>query len=186
MLGFITKMFGGSKSEKDVKLLQPIVQKVNAEFIALQSLSNDELRGKTIEFKERISKHLQTINGAISKQQEEAEALPITDITGRDAAYQLIDKLKRDRDEQIEEVLEEILPEAFAVVKETARRVTTNKELVSTATENDKALSIKKDYVSINGNQSVFQNAWTAGGNVVTWNMVHYDVQLIGGAVLHS
>jgi preprotein translocase subunit SecA len=186
MLGFITKMFGGSKSEKDVKLLQPIVQKVNAHFNSFQSLSNDELRGKTIEFKERISKHLQTIDAAISKQQEEAEALPITDITGRDAAYQLIDKLKRDRDEQIEEVLEEILPEAFAVVKETARRFSTNKELVSTASEHDKALSIKKDYVSINGDQSVFQNTWTAGGNVVTWNMVHYDVQLIGGAVLHS
>ena len=186
MLGFITKMFGGSKSEKDVKLLQPIVQKVNTHFNSFQSLSNDELRGKTIEFKERISKHLQTIDGAIIKQQEEAEALPITDITGRDAAYQLIDKLKRDRDEQIEEVLEEILAEAFAVVKETARRFSTNKELVSTATEHDKALSIKKDYVSINGDQSVFQNTWTAGGNVVTWNMVHYDVQLIGGAVLHS
>jgi preprotein translocase subunit SecA len=186
MLGFITKMFGGSKSEKDVKLLQPIVQKINTHFNSLQSLSNDELRGKTIEFKERISKHLQTIDGAISKQQEEAEALPITDITGRDAAYQLIDKLKRDRDEQIEEVLEEILPEAFAVVKETARRFATNKELVSTATEYDKTLSVKKDYVTINGNQSVFQNAWTAGGNLVTWNMVHYDVQLIGGAVLHS
>ena len=186
MLGFITKMFGGSKSEKDVKLLQPVVQKVNTHFNSFQSLSNDELRGKTIEFKERISKHLQAIDGAISKQQEEAEALPITDITGRDAAYQLIDKLKRDRDEQIEEALEAILPEAFAVVKETARRFSTSKELVSAATEHDKALSIKKDYVSINGGQSVFQNTWTAGGNVVTWNMVHYDVQLIGGAVLHS
>src|SRR5688572_6631037 len=159
MLGFITKMFGGSKSEKDVKLLQPIVQKVNGHFYSLQALSNDELRGKTIEFKERISRHLQTINGAISKQQEEAEALPITDITGRDAAYQLIDKLKRDRDEQIEEVLEEILPEAFAVVKETARRFSSNKELVSTATEFDRTLSVKKDHVSIQGDQSVFQNS---------------------------
>jgi preprotein translocase subunit SecA len=186
MLGFITKMFGGNKSEKDVKLLQPIVQKVNGYFTAFQSLSNDELRAKTIEFKERITKHLQTIDAAISKQQEEAEALPVTDITGRDASYQLIDKLKRDRDEQIEEVLESILPEAFAVVKETARRFTTNKEIVSTATSLDKELSMKKDHVRIEADQSVFQNVWTAGGNLVTWNMVHYDVQLIGGAVLHS
>src|SRR4051812_285751 len=103
MIGFISKIFGGNKSEKDVKLLQPIVEKVNGHYTAFQSLSNDELRAKTQEFKERIHKHLETIDGAIRKQQEEAEALPVSDITGRDASYQLIDKLKRDRDEQIEE-----------------------------------------------------------------------------------
>jgi preprotein translocase subunit SecA len=186
MLGFITKMFGGSKSEKDVKVLQPFVQKINSFFASYESISNDELRGKTIEFKARIKKHLETIDNAVSNQQQQAEALPVSDINGRDAAYKLIDKLKKDRDEQIEVILKEILPEAFAVVKETARRFSTNTELVAEATENDKTLSISKDYVTIEGNKSVFKNTWTAGGNLVTWNMVHYDVQLIGGAVLHS
>ena len=149
MLGFISKIFGGSKSEKDVRLLQPVVQKVNTHSAAFQSLSNDELRGKTTEFKARIHKHLETIDGAITNQQKEAEALPVADITGRDTAYQLIDKLKKDRDEQIEEILEEILPEAFAVVKETARRFSTNQEIVSSATGLDRDLSVKKDYISI-------------------------------------
>ncbi len=186
MIGFISKMFGGSKSEKDVKILQPVVEKVNGFYITYQSISNDELRAKTTEFKNRINHHLETIDGAIAHQQQEAEALPITDMAGRDAAYQLIDKLKRDRDEQIEEVLKEILPEAFAVVKETAHRFSTNTELVATATDLDKELSIKKQHIRIEGNNSIYKNTWMAGGGTVTWNMVHYDVQLIGGSVLHS
>src|ERR1051325_8991916 len=99
MIGFISKIFGGSKSEKDVKILQPIVDRVNEFYTTYQSISNDELRAKTIDFKDCIKHHLETIDGAISHQQLEAEALPITDMVGRDAAYQLIDKLKRDRDE---------------------------------------------------------------------------------------
>ena len=105
---------------------------------------------------------------------------------GKDAIYKEVDKLKKDRDKKIEEALDEILPEAFAVVKETARRFKENTELVSTATELDRDLSVKKDYVTINGNQSTFRNSWTAAGGQVTWNMVHYDVQLIGGVVLHQ
>src|SRR5215207_6293453 len=105
MLGFISKIFGGNKSEKDVKLIQPVVEKINAFFNSYQSLSNDELRAKTTEFKDRIKQHLQTVEGAITKQQEDAETLPVTDIGNREAAYQLIDKLKRDRDEQIEVIL---------------------------------------------------------------------------------
>src|SRR3982751_208726 len=107
MIGFISKIFGGSKSEKDVKVLQPVVDKVNEFYQTYQSISNDELRSKTADFKNRINQHLETIDGAITHQQQDAEALPITDMAGRDAAYQLIDKLKRDRDEQIEEILKQ-------------------------------------------------------------------------------
>jgi preprotein translocase subunit SecA len=110
MLGFITKIFGGSKSEKDVKVLQPVVQKINSFFASYESISNDELRSKTDEFKQRIRKHLETIDAAIATQQQEAEALPITDINGREVAYEQIDKLKKDRDEQIEEVLKRSCP----------------------------------------------------------------------------
>jgi len=193
MLGFISKMFGGSKSEKDVKTLQPIVKQINDFYTEYQSLSNDDLRAKTIEFKERINNHLQIIDADIIKQQEEAEALPVTDMQGRDAAYQVIDKLKKDRDDQIEIILKEIVPEAFAVVKETAHRFSTNAELVATATALDKELSVRKPHITIlpagndgESGKSVYKNSWTAAGGEVTWNMVHYDVQLIGGSVLHS
>ncbi|MBC7902244.1 MAG: preprotein translocase subunit SecA [Gemmatimonadaceae bacterium] len=186
MLGFITKMFGGSKSEKDVKLIEPVVEQINKYFDSFQSLGNDALRNKTNEFQERIKKHLHTIDGAIAKQKEEAEALPVSEMQQRDEYYQLIDKLVRDRDEQIEVILKEITPEAFAVVKETSRRFKEGTSLRSTATELDRQLSTKKSHITIEGNESVFSSSWTAGGGQVTWNMVHYNVQLIGGAVLHS
>ncbi|MDB5229357.1 MAG: secA [Chitinophagaceae bacterium] len=186
MLGFLSKLFGGSKSEKDISLVLPIVQKTNQYFEQYQSFTNDELRNKTKEFRARIKEHLGEIDGRISARQKEAEELPDTDINGKDIIYQDIDKLKKDRDKEIEEVLNELLPEAFAVVKETARRFKENAELVSTATELDRELSVAKDHIRIEGDKSIFKNSWIAGGNLVTWNMVHYDVQLIGGAVLHS
>ncbi len=186
MLKFISKLFGGSKSEKDVQQLMPIVQKANQFFLQYQSLTNDELRNKTVEFKQRIQAHLSEIDAIIAGKKEAAEALPLNDIHGRDAIYQEVDKLKKDRDKKIEEALAEIQPEAFAVVKETARRFTENTEIVSEATDLDRELSVKKDYVSIAGTKATFKNTWTAGGGKVTWNMVHYDVQLIGGSVLHQ
>jgi preprotein translocase subunit SecA len=186
MLGFLSKMFGGSKSEKDVKSIQPLVAQINQYFTAYQSLSNDQLRSKTEEFRQRIKAHLQTIDDQIAALNKEAEELPFSDITGKDALYQEVDKLIKDRDKQIEEVLKEILPEAFATVKETARRFKEKTEIEATATQLDRDLSIKKDYITIQGDKSVFKNSWTAGGNLITWNMVHYDVQLIGGTVLHQ
>lgn len=186
MLKFISKLFGGSKSEKDVQSIMPIIQKVGIHFQELQALSNDALRTKTVEFKERINLHLKVIDDIIAGKNAEAEALPINDIHGRDIIYQEVDKLKKERNKKIEEALEIIQPEAFAVVKETARRFKENAELVSTATELDRNLSVKKEYVRIEGDKSIFKNTWTAGGGSVTWNMVHYDVQLIGGSVLHS
>jgi preprotein translocase subunit SecA len=186
MLGFISKMFGGSKSEKDIKTIEPLVTTINQHFQSYQSLSNDQLRNKTVEFRERISTHLDKIDTDISELSKRAEELSATEINEKDNLYQEIDKLKKDRDAQIEVALNEILPEAFAVVKETARRFKENPELVSTATDLDRDLSVKKDYITIDGDKSIFKNSWTAGGNLITWNMVHYDVQLIGGTVLHN
>ncbi|HEX4876906.1 MAG TPA: preprotein translocase subunit SecA [Chitinophagaceae bacterium] len=186
MLGFISKLFGGSKSEKDVKKIEHYVAKINQFFNAYQSLSNDELRNKTQEFRQRIKEHLKEIDATIAERNAAADALPFNDLLGKDAIYQEVDKLKKERDKKIEEVLEAILPEAFAVVKETARRFKENTEIIATATQLDRDLSVKKDYVTIDGEKSVFKNTWTAAGGQVTWNMVHYDVQLIGGVVLHQ
>ena len=186
MIGAISKLFGGNKSEKDVKKITPRVENINQFFTQYQSLSNDELRQKTVEFKQRITAHLSAIDELISKKKQGAEDLPIEEINKRDIIYKEVDELKKDRDKELEVVLEELLPEAFAVVKETSRRFKENETLECTATELDKNLSIKKDNIIISGDKVIYKNSWIAGGGNVTWNMVHYDVQLIGGAVLHS
>lgn len=186
MLGFISKLFGGSKSEKDVKKIEPYVGRINEFFASYQSLSNDELRNKTQEFRGRIKEHLTEIDAEIAEKNKSAEELPFNDLMGKDAIYQQVDKLKKERDKKIEEALDEILPEAFAVVKETARRFKENTDIIATATQLDRDLSVKKNYITIDGDKSIFKNTWTAGGGQVTWNMLHYDVQLIGGIVLHK
>ncbi|RYF85952.1 MAG: preprotein translocase subunit SecA, partial [Chitinophagaceae bacterium] len=186
MIGFLSKIFGGSKSEKDVKTILPLVTKINQHFQSYQNISNDELRNKTAEFRIRIKEHLKDIDAEIAETNKRAEELPFTDLVGKDAIYQEVDKLKKDRDQKIEEILEEILPEGFAVVKETARRFKENTEIRSKATDLDRELAAGKNYITINGDEAIFQNTWTAGGGQVTWNMVHYDVQLIGGSVLHQ
>src|SRR5574338_1580886 len=186
MAGILAKIFGGNKSEKDVKKISPHVEKINEFFRSYQSLSNDELRNKTQEFRQRIKEHLSKIDAQIEAKNREAETLPFNDLLGKDAIYQEVDKLKKDRDKEIEKVLMNLLPEAFAVVKETARRFKENAELESTATQLDRDLSVKKDYVTIHGDKSIFKNTWTAAGGQITWNMLHYDVQLIGGIVLHE
>jgi len=186
MIGVISKLFGGSKSEKDVKKILPVVDKVNQYFAQYKSLSHDELRNKSQEFRQRIAAHLATISGQIADKQKAAEELPVDDINGRDDLYKEIDELKKDKDKQLEVILLEILPEAFAVVKETSRRFTENPTIEVTATELDKALAVKKDNLTIQGDKAIYKNTWTAAGGSITWNMVHYDVQLIGGYVLHS
>jgi preprotein translocase subunit SecA len=185
-MSFFSQLFGGSKSEKDVKKIQPFVTTINQHFNSFQSLTNDQLRNKTQEFRQRIKEHIAAIDNEISATNKKAEELPFNDLLGKDSIYQEVDKLKKDRDKKIEEILKEILPEAFAVVKETARRFKENTELISTATQMDRDLSVKKEYVTIDGDRSIFKNSWTAAGGQVTWNMVHYDVQLIGGIVLHE
>jgi preprotein translocase subunit SecA len=186
MIGFLSKIFGGNKSEKDVKKISPQVETINRFFAEYQSLSNDALRAKTQDFKFRIKQHLAEIDEEISAKKTAAENLPVDEINQKDTFYQEIDALKKDRDKKIEEVLLQILPEAFAVVKETARRFKENTELSSSATELDKKLAVTKKHIRIDGDKSVYSNTWTAAGGEVTWNMLHYDVQLIGGMVLHS
>ena len=186
MLGIISKLFGGSKSEKDVQKLKPIVEKINEFFQQYQSLSNDELRNKTQEFRLRIKQHLAAIDKEIADLTASADALPADQIHQRDEVYQQVDKLRKERDQKIEEILTEIHPEAFAVVKETARRFTNNEELKSTATQLDRDLVVKRPHMRIEGDQVYYKKSWVAGGTEVSWNMVHYDVQLIGGSVLHQ
>jgi len=186
MFGFVSKVFGGSKSEKDAKKLEPTILKVNQFFTEYQSLSNDQLRNKTYEFKKRIKEHLSAIDKQIIELNEKADGLSHTELVEKDNIYQEVDELKKQRDKEIEKALNDILPEAFAVVKETARRFKENTEIISTATDLDRDLSVRNEYVKIDGDKSIFSNSWTAAGGKITWNMVHYDVQLIGGAVLHS
>ena len=186
MAGFLSLLFGGNKSEKDVKVLRPYIGKINAFFDQYQSISNDELRNKTVDFRTRIKEYLKDIDDEIESRKKEAEVLDSADISGRDAIYQGIDAMRKDRDKKLEEVLMDILPEAFAVVKETARRFKDNAELESTATELDKTFSLTKKYITIDGDKAIYKNKWIAGGTEITWNMVHYDVQLIGGIVLHQ
>jgi preprotein translocase subunit SecA len=186
MLKLFSKLFGSSKSEKDVQQIMPIIQKINQFYEQYQQLTNDELRNKTQEFKQRIQSYLTDIDQEIAAKKQEAESLPENEIHNRDTIYQQVDKLKKERDKKIEEILAQIQPEAFAVVKETARRFKENSEMVSTATALDRELSVKKEHIRIEGDKSIFKNTWTAAGGTVTWNMVHYDVQLIGGSVLHQ
>jgi preprotein translocase subunit SecA len=186
MSGFLSVLFGGNKSEKDVKIISPYIEKINGFYQQYQSLSNDELRAKSEEFKQRIKDHLSEIDELINNKKLEADQLPSIDISGRDHIYHEVDDLGKERDKKIEEVLMELLPEAFAVVKETARRFVENKELAATATELDRTFSLTKDYIRIEGDKVVYNNKWMAGGSEITWNMIHYDVQLIGGIVLHQ
>jgi len=186
MLKLFSKLFGSSKSEKDVQQIMPIIQKINQFYEQYQQLTNDELRNKTQEFKQRIQSYLTDIDQEIAAKKQEAESLPENEIHNRDTIYQQVDKLKKERDKKIEEILAQIQPEAFAVVKETSRRFKENPEMVSTATPLDRELSVKKEHIRIEGDKSIFKNTWIAAGGSVTWNMVHYDVQLIGGSVLHQ
>lgn len=185
-MGLLSVLFGGNKSDKDVKAIRPYVAKINSFYEQYASLSNDELRDKTVEFKARINEGLISIDEQINKKKAEADSLESSDISGRDDIYRQVDDLKKDRDKQLEVILLDLLPEAFAVVKETARRFKDNPELESTATELDKTFSLTKDYITIKDDKAIYKNTWTAGGGEITWNMIHYDVQLIGGIVLHE
>ncbi|MBD1429139.1 preprotein translocase subunit SecA [Sphingobacterium litopenaei] len=184
MLKFLSKLFG-SKSERDIKSIQPIVEKIKGEYSKLTNLSHDELRAKTIEFKKRIQEYLKEIDVEIAEQKTKADDHSV-DISEKTEVYEKIDKLNKERDKKLEEVLADILPEAFAVVKETARRLTENPFLEVTATDFDREIAARKPNVTIVGDKAQWANKWLAAGNEVTWNMIHYDVQLIGGIVLHQ
>ncbi|HEY0177662.1 MAG TPA: preprotein translocase subunit SecA, partial [Pedobacter sp.] len=184
MLGFLTKVFG-SKSERDIKAIQPLVIKINEEYAKLSSLSNDELRNKTVYFKDVIAKSLAEIDNKISGLKANAESQELS-LPEKTAIYEQIDALTKDRDKELETVLMEILPAAFAVVKETSRRFTENEKLEVTASAYDREYAARRSNVKIEGDKAYWANSWDAAGSTVVWNMVHYDVQLIGGIVLHN
>lgn len=181
----IQKLFG-NKADKDVKGLQPYVGKVNAEYAKLSGLSNDELRAKTVEFKQRVNDYLSDLDQQIADLKAEIKETTIHEIDKREDAYDSIDALEKERDEKLEEILEELLPEAFAVVKETARRFTENDKVTATAQDFDRDLAAAKPHINIVGSEVLYDTTWDAAGQEVTWNMIHYDVQLIGGVVLHQ
>jgi len=181
----ISKLFG-NKADKDVKDITPYVGKINAEFDKLAGITNDQLRAKTAEFKQRVSDYLSEIDQQVVELKKEVEAADITEIDKKEDAYDHIDELEKERDEKLEEILEALLSEAFAVVKETARRFAENDSVSATATDYDRDLAATKEHINIVGNDVVYQTTWDAAGQEMTWNMVHYDVQLIGGVVLHQ
>ena len=184
IIDIISKFFG-SKSERDIKAIMPIVEKIKAAYENMGSLTNDELRAKTQEFKLKISEYIsaeqEQIKNLREKTTEEAE-----DINQKEEYFNEIDKLEKQVDDKIEEILNEILPEAFAVMKETARRFNDHEYLEATATQFDRNLAATRDSIEIKGDKVRYFNKWVAGGNEITWDMVHYDVQLIGGIVLHQ
>ena len=162
-----------------------MVGKVNKEWERIQTLSNDELRAVSVELRATVRQRIEEEQQEINMLKEKVENEKPT-IEEREEIYNRIDKLEERIDEKLEEVLNEIMPVAFAVIKDTARRLKENKEIVVTATQFDRDLSVTKDFVEIDGDEAVYFNSWNAGGNEVVWDMVHYDVQLIGGAVLHQ
>ncbi len=181
----LKKVFG-TKYERDINAYMPAVEEINEVYEGLSGLSNDELRNKTAEFRGRIAEHLSEIDAEVENLRKEAEGSE--DIFEKEEIFAEIDKLQEQRNEELEVVLRELLPEAFAVTKETARRFKDNETITVTATEHDRSIAAnpKKNYVTIDGDKAIWQNNWIAAGGEIVWNMVHYDVQLIGGMVLHD
>ncbi len=178
----LSRIFG-NKSERDIKEVSPIIAKIKEEYERIRQLSNDGLRNESDKIK-------QIIDERIKPEEDEIAALKIevedADIQASEKIYEKIDKLEEQIDSKLEEVLNEVLPVAFALIKETARRFVENTNVEVTAREYDRDLSASRSSIIINGNKAAWKNKWMAGGNEITWNMVHYDVQLIGGIVLHN
>lgn len=184
LLNSVIKAFVGDKSKKDVKELQPLVDQIKSFEGKLEELSHDQLRQKTLDFKAKIAEDCEELNKQIQELQQEVQQS--TDIDQNEEIYARIDKLQEEVYEVTENTLNSLLPEAFAVVKETAKRFVNNESLTVTASENDRMLSGTKEYVSLQGENAIWQNSWDAAGKAITWDMVHYDVQLIGGIALHQ
>jgi preprotein translocase subunit SecA len=188
MLKFLKNTIGkifGTKFDKDFALYSPRVSVINDFYQQYQSLTNDQLRQKSLEFRSRIQSHLAGIDEDIVNL--EAQSKSEADFSRKEDLYAEIDQIKKDRDKHLEDILNELLPEAFAVVKETCRRFMNNETLSVTATTHDRELAARnKSYININGDKAVYKNSWKAAGGDITWNMLHYDVQLIGGMVLHD
>ena len=184
-MGFneILKKLFGNKSTRDMKEIQPWVQKIKDAYPAIQQLDNDALRAKTLELKEYIKNSASEERRQIDELKKQVEQ---TEIEEREPLFNRIDKLEKEVLDKYETALDEVLPDAFAIMKDTARRFAENAEIVVTATDFDRELAATKDFVRIEGDKAIYQNHWMAGGNEITWDMVHYDVQLFGGVVLHK
>jgi preprotein translocase subunit SecA len=181
---FLVSLFG-NKSSRDMKTIQPIVEKVKAAYADIQKLSNDELRAKTKEIQKYVQDAGKEQRDQIAGLRAKIEDTPIDE---REVIFNQIDKLHEEELQKYEDALNEVLPVAFSIVKDTARRFTENEETVVTATDFDRELASDpaKDFVTIDGDKAIYHNTWTAGGNKIKWEMVHYDVQLFGGVVLHQ
>ena len=184
ILNSVLKVFVGDKSKQDVKAILPVVNKIKQFESSVAELSNDELRAKTTAFKAKIKADCSDYETLISTLQEEANT--ITDIDRKEDIYQEIDGLNDAIYETTQSTLDELLPEAFAVVKETAKRFVEHTEIPVTATAFDREIGGTKDYVKFNGDQAIWSNSWDAAGKPIVWDMIHYDVQLIGGVAMHQ
>ena len=184
-MNILTKLFG-SKSQRDLKVVQPFLDAATKIYPEIKELSNDALRAKTLEFKERIRKEIESEETELSQLRKRIENEYDMPVEEKEGLYKRIEVLEKDSYEKTQKVLDAILPEAFAVIKDTARRFSENDEVEVTASEHDRDLSATRDSVSIRGDKAYYKNTWMAGGNMIKWDMVHYDVQIIGGAVLHS
>ncbi|MCU7614614.1 preprotein translocase subunit SecA [Chryseobacterium sp. GMJ5] len=183
-LNKVLKGFLGDKKAQDLKEVKKVVTKIKAVEPNIQQLSDDGLREKTAEFKNKIKAATATITSQVQEIQEQIKSS--TNVDEKEALFSKIETLKKDSYEIEEKVLAEVLPEAFALIKETARRWAENGEIRVTATEMDKELAATRDFVEIQGEQAVWKNSWNAAGTPVVWDMVHYDTQFIGGVILHS
>ena len=179
---FLKKILG-NKAQRDLKEITPNVEKIKAAYIEIKNLSNDELRARTETLKTRIQEYVSTEVARIAELKSDIEEI---EIDQREKIYSEIDKLKKEITAKYEEVLEDVLPEAFSIMKDTARRISENPVLVVTANDFDRNLAFKYDFVSIEGDKAHYKNQWIAGGTLIKWEMVHYDVQLFGGVVLHK
>ena len=183
MFNFLKNIFG-NKHDRDVKGYSDDVAGVNKFFQEYQSLTNDQLRNKTLEFRQRINESLKDIDRDIEVLVNNARNEE--DFIKKEEIYNEVDKIRKERNKYLEEILRSIRPEAFAVVKETSRRFMQNETITVSATDHDRNLAVTRDFVSIDGDRAIWKNSWKAAGGDITWNMLHYDVQLIGGMVLHD
>jgi len=181
----ITKIFG-SKYEKDIKEVMPYVEKIKEEYATLANLTDEEIRGKTKDLRSQIDNELKNIDDQIAALHQQIEDNPDLDINQKEEVFNQIDKLEEDRNDELERVLLDALPMAFAIVKETARRFKENGSLRVQATMLDRQLASDRDNGEIDGDYAIWHNQWMSAGSLIKWDMIHYDVQLIGGVVLHN
>jgi preprotein translocase subunit SecA len=185
MANFLTKLFG-TKADRDMKELQPLLKKTLAAYETIKDLSIDDLRHKTIEFREKIRTATQKEEDRLAELREDLETNYDIPVEEKQEKYKEIEKLEDKVYATTQEILNEILPEAFSVMKETARRFKDNETITVTATQHDRDLAAVRENITIEGDKAIYQNSWMAGGNMIQWDMCHYDVQIIGGIVLHQ